>query len=158
MLLQRHAERGSPLGRSAESLQKWREMAVFQRNSSVCTLVGPGGLWVGCRERLSVVSFYGDQGELTDNRPPQPAVSHGISWLWTSASFARELGAAIALRAQGDGAGGARDVQGPHPSSFILHPSSCRWSRRCAGCSGTLTHPGAEGAAHLDLLLDYYAP
>src|SRR3954452_19276427 len=73
MVLQRHAERGLPLRRSAESPQKWREMAVFQRNSSVCTLVGPGGLWVGCRETLSVVSFYRDQGELTDNRPPQPA-------------------------------------------------------------------------------------
>jgi hypothetical protein len=36
-------------------------------------------------------------------------------------------------------------------SSFILHPGD--GARRCAGCSGTLTHPEAEGAAHLDLVL-----
>jgi hypothetical protein len=33
-----------------------------------------------------------------------------------------------------------------------------RWSPRCAGCPGTLTHPAADGAAHLCLLLDQYAP
>jgi hypothetical protein len=36
--------------------------------------------------------------------------------------------------------------------------SSGRWSPRCAGWSGSLTHPGAAGAAHLYLLLDQYAP
>jgi hypothetical protein len=39
MLLQRLAEPGSPPGRHAERPQKWREMAVFQRNSSICTLL-----------------------------------------------------------------------------------------------------------------------
>src|SRR5437764_15326930 len=81
-------------------------MAVFQRNSSICTLAGPGGSWVGARETLSVVSL-----------PP----------------FL-------------------------HPSSFRLHPSSRRWSPWCAGCSGTVTHRRAEGAARLDLVLDQHAP
>src|SRR5689334_13491936 len=47
MLLQRHGEMGLPPARRAESLQKWRGMAVFQRNSSVCTLLRPGVLRVG---------------------------------------------------------------------------------------------------------------
>ena len=102
MLLQRHTERGLPLGRSAESPQKWRGMAVFHRNSSICTLIWPGGSWIGARETLSLVSLP--------------------------------------------------------PSSFGLHPSLERqsragWSPQCAGCSGAITHPGAEGAAHLHLLL-----
>ena len=32
--------------------------------------------------------------------------------------------------------------------------SSEQWSPRCAGYSAILAHPGAEGAAHLYLLLD----
>src|SRR4051812_22972757 len=36
--------------------------------------------------------------------------------------------------------------------------NSGQWIPRCAGCSGALTRPGAEGAAHRYLLLDQYAP
>src|SRR4051812_558675 len=57
MLLQRHAEPGLPAGRRAERPQKLQKMAVFQQNSSVCTLCCPGGSWVGARETLSVVSL-----------------------------------------------------------------------------------------------------
>src|SRR3954451_14058040 len=91
-------------------------MRLFQRNSSICTLGSPGGLWVGAHERLSVVSLCRDQGELTDNRPPRPAVYHGVSWSWTLASFAPEFGAAVALRSQGEGALDVLDVQVPDPS------------------------------------------
>src|SRR5690242_12943027 len=56
LLLQRHTEPGFPPGRRAERPQKWREMAVFQQNSSVCTPVSPGGFGVGAGETLSVVS------------------------------------------------------------------------------------------------------
>ena len=78
------------------------------------------------------MSFCGDQGELTDNQPPRQAVYHWVSLSWTLASFAPESGAAVALRAQGDGARGVLDVQVPLPIP--------------------------EGAAHLYLLLDQYAP
>ena len=110
---------------------------------------------VGARETLSVVSLCRDQGELTDNRPVRPAVYHwvswswtlasfaavhaprrtvhgnGVSWSWTSASIAPEFGAAVASRAQGDGACGVRDVR--------------------------VSLPIPEGAAHPYLLLDQYA-
>jgi hypothetical protein len=113
LLLQRHAEPGFPPGRHAEVPQKWREMAVFQRNSSVCTLVCPGGFWVGARETLSVVSFCRDQGELTDNRAPRQTIDHEVSWSLTLASFAPESGAAVALRAQGNEARCVLDGQVP---------------------------------------------
>ena len=111
MLLQRHAEPGLPPGRSAESPQKWREMAVFQRNSSVCTLVVTWR-FLGWSSRDIVCC-------------------ESSAFILRPSSF---IGAAVALRAQGDGARGVRDVQ------------------------RTLTHPGAAGAAHLYLLLDQYAP
>src|SRR4051794_37465067 len=67
--------------------------------------------WGGARDTLTVVSLCRDQGELTDNRPPRPAVSHGVSWWWTLASLAPEFGAAVPARR--DGAGGVLDVQVP---------------------------------------------
>ncbi len=88
-------------------------MRLLQRNSSICTLGRHGGFLVGARDTLSVVSLCRDQGELTYNRPPRPAVCHGVSWSWTLASFAPEFGAADALRAQGDGARGVLDVLVP---------------------------------------------
>jgi hypothetical protein len=57
LLLQRDAEPGWPAGRCAERSQKLQEMAVFPRNSSICTLRRPGGSWVGTREASSVVSL-----------------------------------------------------------------------------------------------------
>jgi hypothetical protein len=66
------------------------------------------------------------------NRPTQPAVYHGVSWPRTSAGLAPEFGAAVALRAQGDGARG------------VLN----------AGVS----LPIPEGAMDLCLLLDKDAP
>src|SRR4051794_38625282 len=47
-------------------------------------------------------------------------------------------------------------VESLPPSSFDLH-RFLEWSLRCAGCSGTLTHPAAEGVAHPYVLLPQYA-
>ena len=59
--------------------------------------------WVEARETLSVVSL--------------PLSSFGLhpslEWSWTLASFVPELDAAVALRAQGNGARGVLDVQVP---------------------------------------------
>src|SRR4051794_16660444 len=71
-----------------------------------------------------------------------------------------ELASPASLQSTGHGRGGVA-LRSPTPATLDCNllvnqariwrgsPGAPGWSRRCAGCSGTLTDPGAESAAHL---------